>query len=238
MKSTVAQNEISLNKSMSLAVSKTMLRNLGSAALIYLCVVICMGITIAIISNIAVLEIAEEDVADIFIAIPQFTAIFMLVVGIVFPLVYQKYFTSMGVNRKQQTQGTLIAVVVCAFGFTLIHLVAYLLLNALGCISLEFGTLPLRLLSDFIQFNCFYFIGWLIAWGFGYGRIISAVPCLLVGIVLVNQTSWFMNSTKIWNTTFSSFAPTWLGPSLVAIICVLLIVVLFALMKRLPFKAS
>lgn len=223
-----------MNRRVETQVARSWFRTLATTGLWYIAIAIIVYLVLQVISALGIGGFKDDFSVDI---VPYATYIFMLVVGIIFSLTYQKYYIAMGVTRTQLVQGILLALGGFALVATLVHVGIYLALNYTGALHLELSMLPLQALVDFALFVFYYLLGWLVAWGFMWGRFVTAAPCLIVGIVALNGMNWLVGGSPLFSMARSGI-PEGIGLLIAALACVVLIMVIRALVKRQPFKAS
>lgn len=164
--------------------------------------------------------------------------VFMLVLGIVLPLIYQKYYVSLGVTRKQIFQGMALAVVVFAVLIALVHAAIYLVTSLLDSSSINAHQIPLQLARDIILFIFYYLLGWLIASGFTYGRFATAAPTVVIGALATNGLSVLLGDPLVAANASSGPLPEFAVFGIILVATALLAYVLLRVLRNLPFKAT
>lgn len=224
-----------MKKRVSTRMAKDWFITIGYIGLWYVGIAIIVNIVSKVVSMFDLPDFSGNELLQVSSAISY---VFMLVIGIVLPLVYQKYYVSLGITRRQMTQGMLLALLAFAFLFALAHAAIYLLLSLAGSAPVNPGAIPLQWARDFILFIFYYLVGWLIAWGFTYARFITAAPAILIGVLAVQGASFLLGDPLIALDASPGLLPepAVLGIALAA--TVILMIALSALLKRVPFKVS
>jgi hypothetical protein len=105
---------------------------------------------------------------------PDATNIFMLVIGIVLPLVWYEPFIALGVTRKQLCRGILLAALLISLSIAAFHTLINFIIMLSGVSKELFLNRIHSLFSDTICFMIYFMMGWIIAAGFGYRRFLTA----------------------------------------------------------------
>lgn len=166
------------------------------------------------------------------------TCTFIFVIGIVMPLIYTKYFLSLGVTRKQLARGMMIALAAIslagAFLLAMISVVQQLAMSA----SFDLLNLFLSIALSFTLLFAFFLVGWVIAIGFGYGRIITAAPTILFAIVCFQGLN-LVSSVPLFGTTLMEPLINPLLGLVLAVVCTIAIAYFTTrIIHRLPIKAN
>lgn len=163
-------------------------------------------------------------------------ALFMLILGIIMPLIYTKFYISLGISRKTLLRGMMIGLIMLA----VIASFAQIILMAIGYFIASTPISFIELLSQmplgFLFLVAFYLIGWIIALGFSYKRFITAAPIIILAIVLGSGLG--MVAPQNWINSNGGVV----GPLFAGLIAGATILILFAVVtksiKKLPVSAS
>ena len=110
---------------------------------------------------------------------PAATNIFMLVLGIVLPLMYYEQFIALGVTRKQLCRGALLAALLLSLSLAAFHTLINFINMLFGASKELFMDRISSLAADTIGLMVHFMLGWIIAAGFGRLRFLPAVLSLI-----------------------------------------------------------
>jgi hypothetical protein len=160
--------------------------------------------------------------------LPNSTAIYMLVMGIIMPL-YLEILLGQGATRRQFAVGLLGASVLFACALALVNAV----------IALAFADATLLSIPRWALANWFPFLaGWIIVIGYQYRRVITGFASTLIGVCLLTLS-------PLWPSyfNFNGMVPTLLGsvPALLSVAIgfaasLVLAVIILVLTRRIPIK--
>lgn len=225
-----------MNARISTQVAKEWFIHLGVIGLWYVGILIILSIGAELILRLGFIDPIDVNIGGLFGSFSQSTAIVMLVSGIVLPLIYQKYYISLGVTRTQMSQGMLLGVVAFSLVAALVHLCLNLVYVLLEGVTAAAGDFLLLTLSYVVMFVIFYSLGWLIAWGFTYGRFYTAGASIIIGIIAINVFNWTYGTRSLSITVENS--PSLAGIGILVLIAMALLFVLFALIRRISIKVA
>lgn len=224
-----------MNNRTSIRVAKEWFLTLGHIALWYAAIVIIVNIVMKVVSFY---NLPGFNGNELFNVASAMSYIFMLVIGIVLPLMYQKYYVSLGVPRRQMTLGMLLGVVILACIMAAAHAGIYAGLAALGDPTINSEHILLQLIRDIVLLVFYYLLGWLICWGFTWGRFVTAASSILVGVLVTNGATRLLGDPVVVMGAASGPLPEYAVMGILTLATVVLALVLITLMKRVPIKAS
>lgn len=215
-------------------IAKDWLFKLGYIALWYFFIFIIVNVVVELVSWLNLPNFKGSELLEISSASSY---IFMLVLGIVMPLIYHKYYIALGVTRRQMTQGMLLGVLGLSLFIALVNIALYLAAPLLNQSVFSAQQIPAQFVRDLVLLTFFYLIGWLIALGFSYGRFITAAPSIVVGVIALNGVAWLFGDSLVLVGP-ETLLPEIMNLCVVLVAAVILAVVLRTLLRRMPVKAN
>jgi hypothetical protein len=215
-------------RSMTLLAAAELYKRLGVPALWYTLVSSIGGSLITfLVSRFVDLDWLAVSRNYVVLAAPLGPRIFMLIIGIVMPLLYMENFVAAGITRGQFVRGMLAAAALLALSFTLFFaLILPLVFRFPGGMS---GFIPA--LSGCVQMLWAFLLGWIATVGFSFRRFVPAAASILTGSVLLSIAGGLWSGSGKW---FFGTLPPLSEPAALIIITPLSAVIAAALLKVVP----
>ncbi|MDR2493340.1 MAG: hypothetical protein LBD25_07810 [Coriobacteriales bacterium] len=209
-----------------------LLKNMGTSTLWYL--VIFTGVLVALQPLVTLLSKPDAESTQIALAIVAVNSnnIFLLVMGIVYPLMLELYMM-FGVTRRQFARALLVAGAALSVALAVVSGVVAWATASLDALALA-GVLASNLL-------CFL-LGWLAVSGFQLRRVLAAAGGILAAIVMASLASMpFASKMPSEILQHADWLPNWLRfvqEPAASLVCMLVMAALLALVLPLLMRQA
>jgi hypothetical protein len=216
-----------------LGMIKEFSRNIGLFALVYLAIYFAFGVFQAVLLPLLFPEqvgFAARFTSYCLLSFVSSSAVVMLVIGIIYPFMLSLHM-SLGVTRREHALALLVIGVGLSLVFSLVN----------GLIHLVFGSFTaLSIPTAFVMCLSGYLGGWVIALGFQFRRVTTAILGFIIVVVLsliVGLTiEQFAPTTLIMHFDADVSLATWVDVFGELILCVCFSAIILAATKHIPIK--
>ena len=225
-------------RSVLLGIIKAHVKDMGTITLLFLAIYL-IGVPLV---GTFVLSISDEAVQfplDGF-ALASFyqqtfvasCAIYMLVIGIIFPLMLGLHM-SLGVTRREHTVGLLVVASLLSLVFALVWAIMQVLLFPVFDIKAVLTVFTLSLGS--------YLMSWVIVLGFQFRRVITGILGFvivgLVGFPINLGIEQFVPETNFFNIEMGIYVYSWIELAGEALLIACFVAIIVLATKRIPIKS-
>ena len=168
-----------MDKSVTRRLTGRCFKMFGGTGLWYIAISLGLHITIFLILSLNVQGFVwQENIQQ-----GNSTAMFLFVLGIVWPIIYTPRLIALGITRRQLWGGMFYAAaLICAAG-TAVHALCYALAAVTGHPVMASIFIPMQALRDMVIFLYCFLLGWGIAVGFLYKKVVTAVVSIIAAML-------------------------------------------------------